>query len=422
MNPSGNWQIEHSCPQCSAPVTLDETDRLLLCTFCRTKLYLSTDDHFRYVIPPPKSSGETVYVPYWRMKGLSYAMQEGGLTERFVDTTMPAVRAAGVPPSLGLRPQVMKLKFASPETEGRFLDVRTLLPDVLKNSVLSLPQILEKACGVTDIPGPSVFHSVFVGETVSLVYSPMYVENEMLCDSLLKRPVCSIRTADVQGLLAAGSSNTWQIAFIPTLCPECGWDLRGEKDALVLICSNCNCAWKCEGKEFKKAEFAVVEGQGEIAMYLPFWRMKARIDGIKLETYADLIRLGNIPKAIAPEFEEKPLDFWSPAFKINPALFLRWTRQMTISQPGEETVETLPKMRLCPVTLPISEASKSIMLAVADIAVDKRRLFPLLSRVGVTVHESLLVYHPFIESKNEFVHANMRFSLDKNALTYGVGL
>ena len=46
------WQIEQGCPQCGAPVTLDETDRLLACPFCRTRLYLVPEGHFRYHIPP----------------------------------------------------------------------------------------------------------------------------------------------------------------------------------------------------------------------------------------------------------------------------------------------------------------------------------------------------------------------------------
>ena len=95
---------------------------------------------------------------------------------------------------------------------------------------------------------------------------------------------------------------------------------------------------------------------------------------------------------------------------------------MTVSQPGENTEDSLPKLRLYPVTLPINEAAESIMLAVADIAVDKRRLFPFLSKISITVDEFLLVYHPFIESRNELVHATMRFSLDKKSLAYGVGL
>ena len=46
-----NWQIEHNCPQCGAPVILDETDRLLTCPYCRTRLYLATTGYFQYHLP-----------------------------------------------------------------------------------------------------------------------------------------------------------------------------------------------------------------------------------------------------------------------------------------------------------------------------------------------------------------------------------
>jgi hypothetical protein len=423
VNSQGNWQIEHNCPQCGGPVTLDEADRLLLCIYCRTKLYLSTDDRFTYFIPPPNPAPrETIYVPYWRMKGLSYAVQESGITQRFVDTNILALKSWGIPPSLGLRPQVLKLKFVSPETEGRFLDPEIPVQDVLKNAAVSLPQILEKQFGIPETPVPSVSRNLFVGETTSLIYSPMYLENNNLCDALLKRPVCTVKTEGVDRMLASSKPQSWRIAFISTLCPQCGWDLKGEKEALILICKNCSTAWGCEGKEFKKVDFAVMEGAGEISQYLPFWRMKARIEGIKLDTYADLIRIGNLPKAITPAFEETPLYFWSPAFKINPALFLRWARQMTISQPAEKANDSLPNASLYPVTLPLSAVAESIMIAIADIVTDKRRVFPLLPQIRITLDECLLVYHPFIESHNELVHANMHFSFDKQSLAFGTSL
>jgi hypothetical protein len=165
-----------------------------------------------------------------------------------------------------------------------------------------------------------------------------------------------------------------------------------------------------------------MEGPGEISHYLPFWRMKARIEGIKLDTYADLIRIGNLPKAITPAFEETPLYFWSPAFKINPAMFLRWARQMTISQPAEKTGDSLPNASLYSVTLPLSEVAESIMITIADIVTDKRRVYPLLPQIRISLDECLLVYHPFVENRNELVHANMRFSFDKKSLAFGTGL
>ncbi len=158
-----------------------------------------------------------------------------------------------------------------------------------------------------------------------------------------------------------------------------------------------------------------MEGAGEISHYLQSWRMKTRIEGIKLDTYADLIRIGNPPKAIATAFEQTLHCLWSPAFKIHHALFLRWARQMTISQPSEKTGDSIPNASLCPVTFPLGAVAESIMITIADIITDKRRVFPLLPQIRITLDECLLVYRPFIENHNELVHANMHFSFDKQS-------
>jgi len=92
-------------------------------------------------------------------------MQESGLTQRFVDTNILALNSWGIPPSLGLRPQVLKLIFVSPEIEGRFLDPEIPVQDVLKNAAVSLPQIFEKQFGIPETPVPSISHNLFVGET-----------------------------------------------------------------------------------------------------------------------------------------------------------------------------------------------------------------------------------------------------------------
>jgi len=46
----------------------------------------------------------------------------GGLAQHFVDTKMLALKSWGIPPSLDLRLQVLKLKFVSPKIEGRFVE------------------------------------------------------------------------------------------------------------------------------------------------------------------------------------------------------------------------------------------------------------------------------------------------------------
>ncbi len=144
------WQIEHGCPQCGAPVTMDETDRLLACPFCRTRLYLAVEDHFRYHIPPPAGAeGELLYIPYWRLRGSSFSVTATGVTQRFVDTSALAATLQELPHSLGLRPQVLKLRFVSPTTEGRF--IRPELPAVQALSGLSTPT-------------QGIFHQEFIGE------------------------------------------------------------------------------------------------------------------------------------------------------------------------------------------------------------------------------------------------------------------
>lgn len=407
-DPAFNWQIDHQCPQCGAPVTLSESDRLLLCIYCRTKLYLVTDDHFRYCISAKASSFRNiVYMPYWRMKGLSFSVLADGLENRFFDTTLCAIEAHGIPSSLGLRPQAMKLKFASPDMKGQFrkpvLNARTVMESMNQKSASSV-------------------HRVFIGEMVSIIYSPMYLKDNMLHDALLDRPVCPVKEEEVDEYLSSNHSQVWQVRFVSTLCPRCGWDLQGEKDALVLTCANCDSAWTCRGDTFEKVAFSVVAHTGSAPHYLPFWRMKPRIEGITLASYADLIRVGNLPKVITDAFEERPLYFWSPAFKVNPTLFLRWSRQMTVSQPLGKTVETLPRTALYPVTLPSREAKESIVITIASLATDKRRLFPCLSDIRIALDETILEYHPFVISRNELIHTKLRISINKNALAFGTQL
>lgn len=72
---SANWKIDHQCPQCGAPVLLDEADRLLACPFCRTSLYLVTPDHFRYHIPAlERRDKDMFYLPYWRLRGSTFSV------------------------------------------------------------------------------------------------------------------------------------------------------------------------------------------------------------------------------------------------------------------------------------------------------------------------------------------------------------
>ncbi len=404
----GIWHIEQSCPQCGAPVTLDETDRLLACPFCRTRLYLVTEGPFCTYLPPPAAVGELLYVPYWRLRGSSFSVTASEMAHRFVDANVLAVGLPELPPSLGLRPQVLKLRYVSPATEGRFIA-----------PTRAAAQVIPGLCAAP----PGTLYREFIGETLSLIHAPLLLRGETLTDAILGKPVAELTTETREHLLNAPTAVRSQVRFVPTLCPGCGWDMEGERDSLVLVCRNCDTAWACPADAFTPVEFAVMApppAAKEIAAYLPFWRMKSRIEGLEAATYADLIRMANLPKAITPALAATPLRFWSPAFKVNPALYSRWARQMTIAQPGGNEGDRLPGAPLYPVTLPLHEAVEGIAITLARMITGKRRLTLRLPELKVTLEESRLEYHPFLLNGNELIHASLGVALDRTALAYGI--
>jgi uncharacterized CHY-type Zn-finger protein len=405
-----NWQIEQSCPQCGAPVTLEETDRILACPFCRTRLYLAPAGHFSYYLPPaPPADGELLYVPYWRLRGSAFTTSPSGVTHRFVDTNTIAASSDGLPPSIGLRAQTLKLHFVSGDTGGRFIAGN-----------IPLAEALPLSAGRE----PGIFSHSFIGETVSRIYSPLLLRGDRLYDGILGKP-CPIQNDDfIENLLSRTAPPEGGIKFVPTLCPHCGWDMEGEKEAAVMICRNCNSAWTPKGESFAEIPVVVVtsrQTKGNIT-YLPFWRMRSRFDKIRLSSRADLIRVANLPQATTADLEKSPLHFWSPAFKINPNLYARLCRQMTIFCPGGDEAQELPRAVLYPASLPVEEGLEGIAVNLAGMIADKRRLYPKLVGLSVSLEEYRLEYHPFVSNGRELIHPEMGIAIDRTALSFGTRL
>ena len=173
--------VEQECPQCGATIELDETDHLLLCPYSNVKNFIFATDYFRFVLPHKASDKEMIYAPYLRFKGNVFYCQGRTVGHRVVDITHVGLKFRGIPLSLGLRPQAMKMKFLEPGIGGSFLKFS-----------LKAADILAKAGRIPSSSSGEVFHRAYIGETLSIIYLPLFVEGNRIFDAVLNRPIAKI--------------------------------------------------------------------------------------------------------------------------------------------------------------------------------------------------------------------------------------
>jgi hypothetical protein len=415
------WEIEHQCPQCGAPVTLKETDRLFSCSFCRVRLCLTTETTFRYVLPAPASIApeRLFYLPYWRFKGLQFSCHDLNIEHSLLDGTCLAFTYPGAPGSLGIRPQVTSLRFASIETgtHPQFMEPYWSVNEAVR-------KIGEGLASVSKTDGDhKIFFKNFVGETVSLVYAPYFLQDGRLYDGLLQRDLGPAPVLNRESPPVNERGVAWAYTFLPALCPDCGWDLQGDRNSVVFVCNNCCSAWRLAGQGLGKTAFSIIPAPEDQACFLPFWRIRVRSEGLHLHSYADLIRLANLPKIIQPGWEQEDLYCWLPAFKVQGNLFLRLGKSLSLFPPEEPLVEDQPASSpLSPVTLTISEALKGLKITIANLAAAKNKIWPLLNELSIQADLVQLVYLPFREQGEELIETRLGLSIMKNALKYGINL
>jgi ribosomal protein L37AE/L43A len=407
-----NFLIEHQCPQCGAPAILKETDRLFSCEYCRVKSYLLQKDYFRYMFQSTvEGEKNLIFFPYWRFKGMLFSCVDSGIKHRFMDASHQAVESRYFPVSVGLRSQALKLNFVTPKTAGYFLKPTLSFDNVMEIFANRLN---------TSLPKP-IFHQSHIGETLSLIYSPFYIDGKIY-DAILNKPVTPSPSNDFDAMRLPGGRPDKSIQFVPTLCPACGWDLIGQRDSLVLSCKNCNSVWRPSRNELKRMNFASILERENNVFYLPFWRITAEVSGITLNSYADLVKIANLPKAIQKGWDEVKFRFWTLAFKVRPQSFLRLGRNITLSQPQKKLEKELPDARTYPVTLPISEAIESLTINLASFMKPQKDLFPILQDITITPISYLLVYIPFVEKHHEFIQSDFHLTINKNQLALASNL
>lgn len=243
------FTVEQECPQCGAPIELEETDHLIRCPYCNVKNFLYARDYFRFLLPHKASDKDILYAPYMRFKGKVYFCRGTSIGHRILDITHQGAAFKQLPASLGLRPQVMKMKFVSPAVAGSFLKCSIGLTDVLT-----------KAGKHPSLLGPGkLIHRAYIGEALSLIYLPLFVRDGKVFDAVTNRSIAKLpQGEDIFGP-AIDDKPRWQITFMATICPQCGWNLDGERDSVVLTCSNCDTVWEASKGKFIKVGFRAAQ-------------------------------------------------------------------------------------------------------------------------------------------------------------------
>lgn len=405
--------IEQECPQCGAPLELSERDRILTCPHCDVQSYMFSHGYFRYVLPHKAAEKEIIHIPYLRFRGNIFFCTNTSVDHRVIDITQAGVNLAGIPISLGFRPQAMKARFARGDTTGRFMKF-----------TLKASDILTKAARLTSYEGSDeLLHRAFIGETMSIFYLPVYIENGKLHDAILKRSLAEsfVSEEDIDSRIADKTPEA--VSFIPMLCPECGGDMKGERESAVLLCDNCLKGWEVKNGKFSEIEVIFSAKQSNDTVFLPFWKITAQAKGVDIDTFGDFVKVTNQPFIIDKRRGSRAMSYISPAFKIRPKMFLNLARQFTIMQMADyDPVDIIPSNGIHPVTLPLIEAIQALKIILAASAVMKKNILPLLPQTSFEINEKCLIYLPFKKSRFDMINEETGISINRQSLEFGMTL
>jgi hypothetical protein len=398
------------CPQCGGNIELGECDRLLPCPYCGVSNYLLTGDLPRYFLPTGDPQAEYLQVPYLRFRGSVFSCTEKEIFSRVLDfTTLGVPDCRFLPFTLGVRPQAMKLKFAVSGHPGR----------LLKNQV-GAKVVLEKAAKQVG-PGSSanIYHQALIGEATSLIYLPLRLAGNFISDGVTNDPLLALADAgdDFPNDIAEENIG-WAPEFLPTICPECGWNLSGASNSVVMSCANCARFWLPTATGFQAMLFATVPTHSSAKVYLPFWQVEAQATGLELNTFHDFLTVTNQTHLLARSGGDKPLCFFTPAFKIRPDIYLKIATILTISQWQLPAPGDLFPASHFPVTLRPAEAAQSLNMLLVHSAADKKNILPALGRIEFKCRNTSLLFLPFADQGYNLYQQDTGLSINSRQLEF----
>jgi len=402
--------VEFQCPQCGAPASLKETSRVFTCKYCHVKSYLIPRHGFQYVLlSRGPDNREVIYFPYWRFRGVLFICRyDYSIHGEVIDETLQATPSEFFPVDLGSKIQLTKTRFTGPDTKGRIF-----LPTILH----------DEAVDQLTTHYPTDYHSEFIG-SLDLIYAPFYVHDGTLYDGTYNKRVDEYWdkkvkvTKDMVARFPPLASLQQDVKFIPVLCPHCGGDTDCARDSYLLMCTNCNSFWKPQWDGMKRLGLSYLPGDSGTAVYLPFWRVKADITKLHLDTYEDLIKVANLFKPARDDYAQIDFHFWLPAFRISSHLYLQIAKRVTISQPQGQLKHEMPEADAYPVTLPMTQALKSIKTVLADFIRLPELNYSRLGGIDIKPKRSTLIYLPFHAAGSEFIHPEYKVRVSKRTLEH----
>ncbi|MCK7515941.1 MAG: hypothetical protein MZV70_76215 [Desulfobacterales bacterium] len=191
---------------------------------------------------------------------------------------------------------------------------------------------------------------------------------------------------------------------MPALCPDCGWDLEGQRDALVLHCRQLQGVLVSVRRKADAGGILLPSRMPKTAcITLPFWQITCDISEIALRTYADLVESRQPAEMVDSEsVEGAEFRFWTPAFKLRAQAFLRLAESLTLDPgPGDARTPACRPKRHHPVTLPVEEACESLKVVLAGFLKPRRQVADMLARISIHPTHFRLAYLPFREDRHD---------------------
>lgn len=411
------------CPQCGGDVRLDAGDPLLICPFCRTRLYMTVSGPLKYILSRNGMGCDrpdgVVYLPYWRFRGLKYRVLEGGNVEGgFLDTTVGCHKAERFFPGLGIRPGVGRLRLAAG-------NAGLVSPARSADEALSLAERrIEHLKKVRPL-----FHR-FIGENQYLLYSPYRLTKngrggfslQDLWDGSTLREIPE-KTGRLFSRAAKGGT-VENVRFLSLVCPECSASLIASAGAVILICRRCYRAWRAEGAGFLEFRYTVLRPDSVPAgadRFLPFWQVMLTVSGLPFKNRADF-RSAIISYQRPPEsWKKQPVCLYIPAFKLSPRVFLRVSGNMSLAclEGQQEEARLRRDEQAEAVRLPVREAAQAVKVILAHLLKKRRKLYEMVPGSRLKIRRAELVFFPFRSRQGELVDMISGQAVPANALELG---